>query len=226
MTLDELESGIAPETLTQLRAVPITPGRPLIAVDADEVMVVFVAHLDRYMRTQGYEMRLTQYQLEGSMFPIGSSDPLPFDACIEMINRFFQAETLNQQAVPDGPDVLARLAKDCQIVILTNVPRKATEARRQNLTKLGFPYPLVVNSGGKGRAMAWLAAHAAAPTAFIDDSVKQIESVAKHASDVVRLHFAWADFISNLFPECADATEQVRSWPAAETALRKHLLRQ
>lgn len=221
--MTDLTEGIAPETLAQLEALDIAPGRPLIAVDADEVMVVFVDHLSRWMETIGFEMRLVRYQLEGSMFPKGSDVPLPFDECIGLINRFFAEQTLTQQAVPGAAEALAGLAADAQIVVLTNVPRAATEARRQNLASLGIPYPVVVNSGGKGRAMAWLAARAGAPTAFIDDSVKQIESVAKHAPEVIRVHFAWADFIYRIYPECTDATCQVRDWESAARELRRRL---
>lgn len=221
--LVEIEAGISPETLAELKAVEIVPGRPLIAVDVDEVLVHFVPHLDRYIRTLGFEMRLVTYQLEGSMFPIGSDTPLPFDQCIELIHTFFRAETLHQEAVPGGVDALARLADWAQVVILTNVPRHATAARRQNLDALGMSYPLVVNTGGKGRAMAWLAAQATEPCGFVDDSVTQIESVAKHASEVCRVHYAGADFIARIFPECEFATEQVRDWRSAEEVLRKRL---
>lgn len=223
MNLAELEAGISPETLKHLHDVPIISGRPLIAVDADEVLVHFVPHLDRYIRTLGFEMRLITYQLEGTMFPIGSDDPLPFESCIGLINKFFEAETLNQQAVPGATDALARMSDWAQIVILTNVPRHATEARRQNLTALGMPYPLVVNSGGKGKAMAWLATKAGAPCGFVDDSVKQVESVAKHAAWTCRVHFAHADFIARIFPDCAFATQQAHDWDETETILRRAL---
>ena len=221
MELEDLESGIAPETLAQLRATPIEAGRPLIAVDVDEVLVVFVDHLSRWMQTIGYEMRLQTYQLEGSMFPVGSDEPLPFEQCIALIRQFFEENVLEQEAIPGGSEALARLANLFQIVILTNVPRHATEGRRANLDALGIPYPLVVNQGGKGRAMAWLARHAKAPCAFIDDSITQIESVAKWVPDAFRVHFAWADFINRIFPECSHATARVRSWTEAEIALRQ-----
>lgn len=214
---------IAAETLADLEAVDLERGRPLIAVDADEVLVIFVDHLRRFLRTLGVEMRLQRYELEGSMFPIGSDEALPFAECIALIGRFFEDQTLHQDAVPGAAAALDRLAQHAQIVVLTNVPRHAGPARRSNLQRLGIPFPVVVNSGGKGRAMAWLASHVQAPTAFIDDSVNQIESVAKHAPGTLRLHFAWADFIHRLFPDCVHATAQVRDWRAAQTLLRRHL---
>jgi hypothetical protein len=137
-----------------------------------------------------------------------------------LINRFFEAEVSRQQPIPGGAAALASLADEAQIVILTNAPRHGRDGRRENLDALGIPYPLVVNAGGKGKAMRWLALKAEAPAAFIDDSVTQIASVAKHAPDVMCIHFAWAPLIARLFPECEDASCQVRDWPAAEAALR------
>ena len=219
----ERASGIPAGTLAQLEALEITPGRPLIAVDVDDCLAVFVDHLHRFIGTLGYEMRLDRYELEGSMFPTGSDAPLPFAECIELINRFFESECARQGAVPGGAEALRSLSADAQIVILTNVPAFAGDARRQNLAGLGIPWPVVVNAGGKGRAMAWLADAAGAPAAFVDDSVRQVESVAKHAPEVVRLHFAGAEFIRRLFPDCAAATRQVHDWEEAERVLRAEL---
>ena len=224
MQLHEIEDGISAETLAQLRALALRPDRPLIAVDVDEVLVIFVDHLRRHIRTLGYEMHLVTYQLEGSIFPIGSRNPLPFDGCIELINDFFRTQTLAQAPVPGGEPALTRLARDAQVVILTNVPRHATAMRRANLDALGIHWPMVVNSGGKGRAMAWLAHHVQAPCAFVDDSFKQVESVAKYAPDTIRLHFAWAGFIRRMYPDCEHATVQVHDWDSAETELRQRVL--
>ncbi len=98
--------GIAPRTLEQLEALEILRGRPLIAVDVDDCLAVFVEHLQRYLVTLGYEMRLDRYELEGSMFPTGSDAPLPFEACIGLINRFFEEECVRQEAVPGGAEAL------------------------------------------------------------------------------------------------------------------------
>lgn len=214
---------LSASTLAHLKALEIVPGRPLIAVDVDEVLVKFVSHLSDWMRGIGFEMRLVTYQLEGSMFPAGSEEPLPFAECIELINRFFSEETENQQAIPGGREALLRLEVDAQIVILTNVPGHATEMRRRNLDALGLHYPLVVNSGGKGRAVRWLADNAGAPVAMIDDSTSQLSSVAKWVPESCRIHFAWADFIDRIFPDCEHATARARSWDEAADILAGQL---
>ena len=216
-------AGIPPQTLEQLEALEIARGRPLIAVDVDDCLAVFVDHLHRFIGTLGYEMRLERYELEGSMFPVGAETPLPFDECIALIHDFFENECLRQQAMPGAAEALLSLSADAQLVILTNVPGFAGDARRRNLAGLGIPWPVVVNTGGKGRAMAWLADAADAPAAFVDDSVRQIENVAKHAPHVVRLHFAGAESVRRLFPECPAATRQVHDWDEAERVLRAEL---
>lgn len=220
---ESIAHGPTPGTLAQLEKLEIVRGRPLIAVDVDDCLSVYVEHLTRFMQEIGYELRLDSYELEGSMFRTGSDEPLPFDECIDIIYRFFREECLNQQLMPGGAEALHSLSADAQIVILTNVPEFAGDDRRRNLAGLNVPWPVVVNTGGKGRAMAWLSEAAGAPTAFVDDSVRQIESVAKHAPHVVRLHFAGAETVRRLYPDCAAATCQVHDWKEAEGVLRREL---
>ena len=223
MPLAEIESLLDPEVLTQLRALPIVPGRPLVAVDADEVLVYLAEHLVRYLPTIGFQMRLTQYQLEGSIFPAGSDFPVPFDDCLRLIDQFFIDETLNQQALPGAAAALARLSVESQVIVLTNVPRHARELRKRNLAALGMDYPMVENSGGKGRALYWMAVHAGAPTVFIDDSLKQHESAARRAPEITRIHFVGANHLRQILPESPAAHHRVDDWNACETVVRRAL---
>ncbi len=223
MSLAEIEASLDPEVLAQLRALPIVPGRPLLAVDADEVLVYLAEHLARYLPTIGFRIRLTQYQLEGSIFPADSGIPVPFDDCLRLIDRFFDDETLNQQALPGAVEALARLSERAQVVVLTNVPRHARDLRRRNLAALGMDYPMVENAGGKGRALFWMAAHADAPVAFIDDSLKQHESAARRAPEVTRVHFVGASHLRRILPESPAAHHRVEGWEACEAVLSRIL---
>lgn len=223
MTLAEIEAGLDPEVLAQLRALPIVPGRPLLAVDADEVLVYLAEHLARYLPTIGFRMRLTQYQLEGSIFPADCEIPVPFDNCLRLIDRFFDDETLNQQALPGAVEALARLSAQAQVVVLTNVPRHARDLRRRNLAALGMDYPMVENAGGKGKALCWMVAHAGAPVAFVDDSLKQHESAARRAPEVTRVHFVGAGHLRRILPESPAAHHRVEGWAECEAVVRREL---
>ena len=221
--LAAIEHGLDDALVERLRALPVRPGVPLLAVDADEVLVYLADHLARYLEGIGYRMQLTHYQLEGSIFPQGSDVPVPFDDCLELIDRFFDDETLNQQAVDGAAEALARLSAAAQVIILTNVPAHAGEMRRENLAALGMGYPLVVNAGGKGRALSWLRARAEAPVVFIDDSPKQHESAARRAPEVTRVHFVGASHLRRILPLSSEAHHRVEDWRACEDSVRRSL---
>lgn len=220
---DSIMTGPTPATLAQLETLEIVPGRPLIVVDVDDCIAVYIEHLTRWMAARDLDLRLESYELEGSIFRTGSDEALPFDDCIEIIRAFFREECRHQVLIAGAGEALHSLAADAQIVILTNAPGFAKDDRRRNLAGQDVPWPVVINEGGKGRALAWLSARADAPTAFVDDSVRQIESVARRAPHVLRLHFAGVPSVRRLFPECAAASARVQDWAEAETVLRDGL---
>ncbi|MEM7668340.1 MAG: hypothetical protein AAF317_04210 [Pseudomonadota bacterium] len=213
-----------PRVLSQLEALPLEPGRPLIAVDADEVLVLLAAHLKRFLAQNAIDLRLTEYKLEGTMFPDGAVHPLPFNESLEWIGRFFEDEVLRQEAIPGAADALHRLSAVAQVMVLTNVPQHGREKRIENLTSLGLGYPLVENTGGKGPALAWMLERISAPIVFIDDSPNQIKSAKTTAPDVTCIHFAGAEMVADLIPLCPEADHRVTSWSNCEDLIRKVLL--
>lgn len=218
--LATIEETLDDTVLAQLRAVPVRAGVPLVAVDADEVLVYLADHLVRYLAGIGYRMHLTHYQLEGSIFPVDSDEPVPFDDCLALIDRFFEDETLNQQPVPGAAEALTRLSAEAQVMVLTNVPAHAAAMRRENLAALGMGYPLVANFGGKGQALSWLAARAQAPVLFIDDSPKQHESAARRAPEVTRIHFVGASHVRRILVDSPAAHHRVEDWAECEKVVR------
>ena len=46
--------------LAELEAAEINPGRPVIAVDADEVLVHFAAHFNDFLTARGYRFSLSE----------------------------------------------------------------------------------------------------------------------------------------------------------------------
>jgi len=208
--------------MAQLEALPLDPARPLLAVDADEVLVVFAAHLARFVAGLGYEMRLTEYRLEGAIRRRDTGEAIAFADSLALIDRYFTEEMHNQVDIPGAAEALARLSTLAQVVVLTNVPRHAREARVARLSALGMGYPLVENAGGKGPALAWMAARTGTPVAFIDDSPAQIESAAAHLPDALHLHFAGSAFVGRVIPHCAEASARVANWAEAERRLAAH----
>ena len=84
-------------------------------------------------------------------------------------------------------------------------------------------YPMVENSGGKGRALFWMAAQAAAPVLFIDDSPKQHESAARRAPNITRIHFVGASHLRRILPESPAAHHRVEGWEECEALVQRQL---
>lgn len=209
----------------QLESLTLDPGRGLLAVDADEVLVVFAAHLARFVRALGYEMRLTEYRLEGAITRADTGAAVAFEDTLALIDRYFADQAACQEPISGAAAALSRLSRLAQVVVLTNVPRHARAARVARLAELGMDYPLIENAGGKGPALAWMAARSGAPVAFIDDSPSQIASVAAAVPRALRLHFAGSAFVARLMPDCPEANMRVPDWAAAEARLTEHFQR-
>ncbi|MGF1554146.1 MAG: hypothetical protein ACFBWO_16840 [Paracoccaceae bacterium] len=218
------ERALPREVLADLDAAGVVAGRPLVALDCDEVIVAFAGHLARWLEGVGYEIRLTQYQLEGAIYPSGETRPVPFEGAIRLLDAFFEEETARQEPLDGALEAIARLEEIAQVVVLTNVPRPARAARIDNLARLGLRAPVIANAGGKGAALAWLAAAAdGAPAAFVDDSPSQIASAARRAPEVRRIHFRGSPFIRSVLPEAPEAEASPEDWAACEAAVRRAL---
>ncbi len=208
---------IPPPVRAQIDAVPMIRGRPLAVVDADEVLVLFAEHLARYLSGLGWELSLTEYRLDGAIrHRATGAVATPEQA---LIARFVAAETHRQAAVAGAAAGLAALAETAQVIVLTNVPAFARDARVANLAAHGMDYPVIVNTGGKGPVLAELARRAAAPAVFIDDSPFQHASAARHAPAVRRVHFVGSPMVRAVCPPVPEAQITAPDWPGIVAAL-------
>ena len=211
---------IPPRVLAELEAAGVTPGRPLIAVDADEVLVHFAESFKTFCEARGNTFELTEYKLDNALRgPDGTS--LTREEITPLIWSFIEGETGRQSPVPGAAEALARLSEVAQIVVLTNAPAKVRADRLQNLADLGMGYPLVMNEGGKGRALNWLAERAAAPVVFVDDSAAQHASARKHAPSVTRIHLVGSEMLKKILGRVEAADVWPEDWAGAEAEIRK-----
>ena len=212
---------IPDRVVAELEAAKVEPGRPLIAVDADEVLVHFAAFFKSFCEAKGFLFSLTEYRLDTALRkPDGAF--LTREEIGPLIWEFIEQRTRIQPAIDGAAAALGELAKAAQIVVLTNAPAKMREDRIANLAGLGMDYPVVMNEGGKGRALSWLSARAAAPVAFVDDSVAQHGSAAKHAPQVMRFHMVEPDILKPIIGD-APGARRVESWAEATPAIVRAL---
>ncbi len=202
-------------TCAALDGLPLS-GRPLMVVDVDEVVLRFVSHLERFMRPRGLALAPRSFALSGNITRAGSSQAVAGDEVKALIDAFFDEEVERQEPVTGALEGLARLAALGDVVLLTNVPARAAEARARHLARLGVGAPVVANDGAKGPALAHLAGLQARAAGrglyFLDDGPNHIASARDHVAGIRLVHFIDDERYFRMAPEVPGTWLKSRDW--------------
>ncbi|POF29005.1 hypothetical protein [Roseibium marinum] len=193
---------VLPEVLDQIRALPLAH-RPLIVCDVDEVILQFITHLEAYLDARDLVFLKHEYRLTGNIGGKADRTALPADDVRRHLLAFFDETSHRQDMVPGADAALRELARDWEIVLLTNLPGGHNKPQREKLLSgMGIPYPVLANSGPKGGAVAALAAGRPGPFVFIDDSPTNHSSVSASLPSATQIQFvADARFRGSLLRE-------------------------
>lgn len=194
--------------------VDIDPGKPLLIVDVDEVLGLFMHGFGRFLVTRGYELRMDRFALFQNIFVPEASEHLDLEAGQALFDDFFRFACGDMEPAPGASEALAELAKGAGIVALTNAPDHAREPRTQWMARNGMDYPLLINSGPKGRAVAALAARTERPVVFVDDLLGNLDSVASEAPGVHRFQMVADPRLRLLAPAAPDRHPRIDDWAA------------
>jgi hypothetical protein len=207
---------------TGAETIPLRASRPLLIVDADEVLLRFAAGFDTFLRRRGLFLDLVSYRLYGNVKRISDHAPLANDDVTGVLEEF-RTELDWLEAVEGARDTLDRLAPAMDIVILSNITPDQAPPRLRNLAARGFDYPLHINAGLKGPAVSALAARAGAPAFFVDDIPPHLASAAEAAPLVFRIHFVGDERLKPLVPVCEQAHLSAAHWQDAHAFIRERL---
>ncbi len=208
-----LDAAIEPEDLAHACAHLRARGpTPLLVVDVDEVLALFVQGFDRWLRARGHELRMESFALFSNLYPAGGDAPADVATGKAFLDRFFAEGCHECDPAPGGAQALARLAGQAAVVVLTNAPPTARTLRAAWLKAQGLDYPLVIGTGPKGPAVRTLAACAGGPSAFVDDLLPNLDSVAHEAPHVVRFQMVADPGLRALAPSAPDRHERVDDW--------------
>jgi hypothetical protein len=202
--------------------VPVTAGRPLLIVDADEVVLAFAEGFGRFLDSRGFFLDLVSYRLHGNVRRRDDSTPLA-DIEVTALLDEFRADLDWLEPIAGAREALAALRAQADIVMVSNVSPSQAPARLRNLAKLGLDMPLVANSGPKGPAVKALARRAGKPAFFMDDVPMHHASVAELAPDVFRIHFVGDDRLKPLMPSTPHAHIRAQDWAEADAFIRARL---
>ena len=197
-------------------------GRPLLIVDADEVLLRFVEGFDRFLSERALFLDLTSYRLHGNVKRKDDGAAV-LDVEVTALLDEFRKDLDSLELVEDARVSLQKLARRLDIVVLTNISPAQASARLRNLQKLGLELPVVANTGLKGETVKVLAARAGRPSFFVDDIPQHLTSAAQHAPEVNRIHLIGDDRLKPLLPPAEHAHFRAEGWKDAEAFISSKL---
>lgn len=197
----------------QLATLSLTRGKPLVIVDADEVLFYFMRGLERFLESRDLYFDWASYALHGNIRQRRDDVPVAAEILHPLLQRFFADTTEQLEPVEGAAQALADLSRAAQVVVLSNVPMPARAARIRALARHGMAYPLIANTGPKGPAVAFMLKQAMAPAVFIDDIPHNHASVASLAPAAHRLHYIADSRLAALLGPAPDCHHRADTWP-------------
>lgn len=220
-TPDTLPAAVAAE----IEALALTQGQPLLIVDADEVLFYFMRGLERFLESRKLYFDWRSYALHGNIRRRLDDSAVEAEELHLLLQRFFADATEDLEPVGGAAATLQRLKAHMQVIVLSNVPVLARQARQRALARHGMDFPLIANSGPKGPAVAELLRRVPGPAVFIDDIPHNHASVAKLAPAVHRLHYVADTRLGALLGPAADCHHRAASWDEIQDHVSALLIR-
>ena len=159
--------------------------RPLLITDCDEVLLHMVAHFAEWVdEAHGLSFDISAPGFRNALL---SRDGVPVseDQVWPLLDQFFDTEMHRQNLVPGAAEALARIAREADVVILTNIGDQYEAGRVEQLERFDIRHRVLCNRGGKGRPVVELIEEMRpSATVFVDDLAIHHDSVAKHAPSV------------------------------------------
>jgi hypothetical protein len=211
------------DVLHQLNTLDLSPDKPLIISDADEVLVQFVEGLDQFLREQELYFDIVSFAITGNVKRLEDDAVIDDDRVQQLLTSFFKERTEYLPAVPGAPEALKALSARAQVIVVSNVPLGQREARIRGLRNVGIDYPVIANIGLKGATISHITQDMQAPVYFLDDIPHNIASVAEHADHVHRIHFVADPRLARLIEPAEDCHQRIDDWPTAQAYMEDHM---
>jgi hypothetical protein len=197
----------------QLATLTLTHGKPLVIVDADEVLFYFMRGLERFLESRDLYFDWASYALHGNIRQRRDDTPVAAEILHPLLQRFFAEATEELEPVDGAAQALAELSRTSQVVVLSNVPMPARNARIRALARHGMAFPLIANTGPKGPAVVAMLKQTMGSAVFIDDIPHNHKSVAEMAPAVHRLHYIADTRLAALLGPAPDCHHRADTWP-------------
>ncbi|CAN7297944.1 hypothetical protein LJR219_001473 [Phenylobacterium sp. LjRoot219] len=192
-----------PAAAPRLQSLGLSPDRPLVVVDVDEVLGLFIKGFAEFLAREGLDFRLDRYALFQNIYAPGAAEPIAEAQAKALYQSYFRSHCGALEPAPGAIAALEKLHRAAEIVILSNAPAEAETLRRGWLTRHGLAHPLILNRGPKGPMTAGLVRQSRGRSAFIDDILENLDSVAEHAPQTATFQHVADERLRPLAPRSA-----------------------
>jgi hypothetical protein len=214
----------SPVPVHSLETLGISTERPLVIVDVDEVIGLFMKGFGAFLESRGLEFRVDRFALFQNIYEPGAVEHLALEEGRRHFEEFFRTHCGEIEPAPGAIEALTRLGRRTEILILSNAPADAERLRGEWLRKHGLPHPLILNTGPKGPVTAHLVSQTPAPAAFVDDLLPNLDSVAEHAPRVATFQHVADERLQPLAPR-SDRHRRIDDWAELAAAIEEAVLR-
>jgi hypothetical protein len=213
-----------PLIVPRLETLGLSRERPLVVVDVDEVLGLFMKGFGQFLEGQGYEFRVDRFALFQNIYRPGGAEHLEIAEGRKLFDLFFAERCGDLEPAPGAIEALNRLHRHAEVLILSNAPPQAERLRSDWLKRHGLEHPLILSSGPKGPMTAGLVGQTAGRSAFVDDLLPNLDSVAEHAPATATFQHVADARLRALAPAAPERHPRIDDWAelaqAIEAAVR------
>ncbi len=176
--------------------------RPLVVSDCDEVLL----HMVRHFRDWLGEAHGIEFELNANPFATmvtRGGEALSDVEKWRYLDLFFDSEMHRQTAIEGAAHAMAELAREADVVVLTNLAHEYNDSRTGQLREHGIEARVFTNQGPKGAALRRIVdEYAPSRVVFVDDLAHHHASAAEVLPEIARLHFCGEPAVAPHIP-CA-----------------------
>ena len=190
----------------------INPNLPLLISDADEVIFEFMESFEEYLLSNSMYFSYKSFKLNGNIYNQETNKPIDSANIPIIISNFFQEYAIKMPLIKGAKNILEKLSKFMNVIILSNIPKNYAADRIQCLKDNNMNYAFISNEGPKNIKCLELQKLTNKKVFFIDDLPNQISSVSNYCKNIITIHFLQNKKLLKIIPEVKDSDYNVNNW--------------
>ena len=190
----------------------INPNLPLLISDADEVIFEFMESFEEYLLSNSMYFSYKSFKLNGNIYNQETNKPIDSANIPIIISNFFQEYAIKMPLIKGAKNILEKLSKFMNVIILSNIPKNYAADRMQCLKDNNMNYAFISNEGPKNIKCLELQKLTNKKVFFIDDLPNQISSVSNYCKNIITIHFLQNKKLLKIIPEVKDSDYNVNNW--------------